>query len=311
MTRFRHFAIVLSITLAIGAGRIADAQTYNNFEESTAYKNALRDLALDLQRELDLDPDDIDEQKLLKLMQKSGVNSCVMKLWRQSISSSASEKERYELAMRKTNDQLSRIELVENYLRDFGGDPDRRRQLAVRIARDAVTVEDLIDNVFPAFERYLGTEKSRYTDGLGLVEKIYSTDRFKSICQRVSEMERAKSNPSDYGSSILNRGNNDDRYSASKPPINAPAPQPIAQSQPVGTPPINDLIRNAQILLQRGQNVPARVVSSTSYLCQSAVMIKKCHEFTAQDSRSGRYQLFHGNLYADCKGYIMVTHQKR
>lgn len=302
------FASVLACVLPLVAPTIqtqyrAVAQE-SGLELNAEYQSALHQLANELKREFDLDADMLDDKKLLQHMKDSGVNECLMKIWRRSIEESASDKERYEFAVAKTNDLKLRIELVENYLKSYSGSDSLRRSLAVRIARDADSTADVFKQVLPTFDKYLGNGKGNFSNGLELARTLYD-EAFESICAKATK-DSLPERDVDYGPSVLQSNGGD--YSSRKPVVTASAPSPSIQSV---QPTIADRIRMGHEMIRQGKAIHPRVVSSEGHLCSSAKMIYKCYDFYVDQDQYGRRRLFHGNLYADCTGYILVEHQKR
>ena len=283
------------------------------FETDAQYREALSQLAADLRTQLNLDVDEVNDEKLLRMMRESNVNNCIMKLWEKQMRVARSQLERKQFAVKFTQDLSQRIELVDNYLKDFGGSDSRRLALAKRIARDADSTIDVMKTVLPKIEQYLGNGKGSFSDGLGLVEQFYD-GAFKSICAKLAEAETAPrpTVASSYGNSVLapdqrKRYEQRQRYSSSyrgPTPAYVPTPQEANQKIP-------NMVTNAKIQIERGQTIAARVVQSEKDLCSFAQFIHKCYEFRAIVSETGQSHLYHGNLYADCSGYIMVAHPKR
>ncbi len=247
------------------------------------------------------DFNEVDRLRMAKLLADKGIINCQVVEWGKSVDAKQlSADERVEFLEERIKEFETKVNFVSRRLTGLVGENKQSVDLARSVARDN-DLSTILDKVMPQMQSMVNKVKSELSDELEITRIVAGEYRMKfdSLCKKVKSL--------DDRVSILERGqlqngqaqNGQGQYRALRPvaPDNSePSNEPV---------PPRDYNNNGVIY-------PDRIVGDRSILCPSSVMIRKCYDYSPLEEINGRLsrRLYHGDLYADCKGYILVTHVK-
>ena len=229
---------------------------------------------------------EVDKLKMGKLLAEKGIINCQVTEWGKSVDAGKlDEKARYEFLEERVKEFETKVSFVSRRLSGLLGENDQSRQLVRSIARDN-DLKTILDEVMPKMQSLVDRVKSDLKDELEITRIMSSEYRqsFASLCQKVKNI--------------------DDRVSVLERQGERRSLRPVLPNNQPSLP-ANNVDSNGVIY-------PDRIVGDKSLLCSSSTMVRKCYDYTPLEEINGQLirRAYHGDLYADCSGYILVTHVK-
>ena len=249
------------------------------------------------------DLSEVDKLRMAKLLSDNRIINCQIKKWGEEVdASSLTQTERYRYLEECVKQFDTKLNLVSKKLSTIVGENQQAKDLARSIARDN-DMDTILDEVLPKLQSMVDKVKSDLQDEIDLVRIISSEYRqkFDSLCKKVQSIDQR-----------LNALEEQQRQ-AFRPPLPDPTDASILKQQPQpNQQQLNQRQDGQHQNNQSGVIYPDRIVSDKSVLCSQATMIRKCYDFTPLEEVNGRLvqRFYHGDLYHDCDGYILVTHVK-